>query len=120
MSDFIKYLVEAIMDAIEEFFSALVAPSIAFTFYAFLVSLGFVVWSIVAEIFMLPSFVGWQEAVTCSILLLIIVMIDAGARNSVKKGLQKIKGVTSRFTYTGESEENKDSIELEENGNGEE
>lgn len=94
--EYLKYLIEAIMDAIEEFFSALTAPSTTFTFYAFLVSLGFVGWSLIALFAGLPSFVNWDEAVTCSVLLLIIVLIDTSARNSIKGTLSKIKGVTNK------------------------
>lgn len=118
MGDFFKYLVEAIMDAIEEFFSALNAPSTTFTFYAFIVSLGFIAWSLVAEFFMLPSFVGWQEAVTNSILLLVIVMIDTSARNKVKSSMSKIKDITSRFTYSGE--QTNENNEMGGNQNGQE
>lgn len=118
MGEFLKYLIEAIMDAIEEFFRALNAPSTTFTFYAFLVSLGFVAWSVVAELLYLPSFVGWQEAVTNSILLLIIVLIDTSARGKIKKSLTKVKSVASKFTYTGEQEqvENVDGTEEYEDG----
>lgn len=94
--EYLKILVEAIMDAIEEFFSALTAPSTAFTFDAFLVSLGFIAWSLIALATGLPSFVSWDEAVTCSVLLLIIVLIDTSARNSIKSTLSKIKGVTNK------------------------
>lgn len=96
MVEYLKYLVEAIMDAIEEFFSALTAPSTTFTFYAFLVSLGFFGWSIVALYAELPTFVDWDEALTCSLLLLIIVLIDTSARSSIKSTLLKIKGVTDK------------------------
>lgn len=120
MSEFLKYLIEAIMDAIEEFFSALNAPSTTFTFYAFLVSLAFTGWSILAEFLYLPSFVGWQEAVTTNVLLLVIVMIDTSARSSVKKSLMRVKGMASKFTYNGEQEETLTTGEMEGNANGEE
>lgn len=118
MGEFLKYLIEAIMDAIEEFFRALNAPSTTFTFYAFLVSLGFIAWSVAAELFYLPSFVGWQEAVTNSVLLLVIVMIDTSARGKIKKSLKKVKSVASKFTYNGEQEQKTDvdGTEVYENG----
>lgn len=109
--EYLKYFIEAIFDALEEFFSALTAPSTKFTFGAFLVSLGFVAWSVIALFAELPTFVDWDEAVTCSILLLIIVLIDTSARNSIKSTLSKIKGVTKKVNIKKRKANQNDEME---------
>lgn len=91
----LKLVVEGIMDALEEFFSALVAPSTKFTFNAFLVSLVFLGLSIVSEIIGVFSFVSWQEALTCSIILSGIVLIDSTARKSIKENLDRVRNISS-------------------------
>lgn len=96
--EFLKLLVESIMDAFEEFFDALVAPSVQFTLYAFFVSLGFVAYTIVAKIFVIRSFVELPEAITTSIILGAIVLIDTGARDTIKNNLSKIKGAAKQFS----------------------
>lgn len=105
MSEFVNILVTGIVDAIEEFFSALTVPTKRYTLEAFFVSLVFLVASVVAYIFDLFTFVDWQEALTCSILLGIIVLIDTSTRSTIKGNLGKIREVASRFSYTGEEEE---------------
>lgn len=105
MEDFIKTLVYSIIDAIEEFFNALIVPSTRFTFDAFLVSLVFLIWSVISEFTGLPSAVSWMEALTCSILMGIIVLIDSSARSKIKSNIGLLKQYSSRFVYTGEEEE---------------
>jgi hypothetical protein len=105
VSEFVNILVTGIVDAIEEFFSALTVPTKRYTLEAFFVSLVFLVASVVAYIFDLFTFVDWQEALTCSILLGIIVLIDTSTRSTIKGNLGKIREVASRFSYTGEEEE---------------
>lgn len=96
MGEFMRLLVEGILDSIEEFFNALTVPSRRFTFDALLVSLVFIVASIVLPMCGLDTFVSWQEAVTCSVLLLMIVLIDSSARSSIKSSVGKIKALTNR------------------------
>lgn len=103
MEEFLKLLVDGIMDAIEEFFTALTIPSTKFTFNAFLISLTFLGWSILASVFGLFSFVSWQEALTCSIILALIVLIDSTTRSSIKDGLMKVKNAAKNLTYSGET-----------------
>lgn len=105
MKDFLLLLVEGIMDAIEEFFNSIVAPSTRFTMNAFLYSLGFTAFSVVAKVCEIPCFVSWQEATTCSVLMLVIVLIDGSARGKVKKSVKVIKEITTKFSYSGEEEE---------------
>jgi hypothetical protein len=111
----LKIIIEGIFDAIEEFFEALTVPTRSYTLDAFFVSIVFLGWSIVAWLFELFSFVNWQEALTCTILLGIIVLIDSSTRSTIKSNLAKVKSVTSRFSYTGETEEeiNEEDVENE-------
>lgn len=105
MDEVLKVIVEGIYDAIEEFFSALVVPSRRYTLDAFFVSLGFLAWSLIAFFYDLATFVDWQEAVTCVVLMTIIVLIDSTTRSGIKNGLLKVKSSASRFSYSGEEEE---------------
>lgn len=110
--EFIKLLVEGIIDALEEFFNALTLPSNKFTFNAFCISLVFLGASILTGMFDLFTIVTWDEALTCMILLGIIVLIDSSSRSTIKGNLTKIKEAASRFTYTGEDEEDSESEEV--------
>lgn len=103
--EFVKLLVEGIYDALEEFFEALTLPSSKFTFNAFCVSCVFLVSSVVLQLFGIFTFVTWDEALACTILLGVIVLIDSSARSTVKSNINRIKEAASRFTYTGEEEE---------------
>lgn len=118
MMEFINMLIEGIMDSVEEFFASLNAPSTKFTMNAFVYSLVFLAGSIVLQICDIPCFVSWQEALTCSILLLIIVCIDTGVRGNIKAGLGKFKTIASNFSYTGEEEleASEDNMEVSEDG----
>lgn len=109
--EFVNMLVTGVMDAMEEFFASLTAPSTKFTFNAFIYSLIFLGASVAAELFEIPCFVQWQEALACSLLMGVIVMIDTSVRGNIKDGLSKLKSATSRFTYSGENEEYEDSQE---------
>lgn len=104
MKDFVIMLVEGVMDAIEEFFASLTAPSTKFTFNAFLYSLGFLALSIITKLLQVPCFVQWQEATACSVLMFIIVLIDSSVRSDIKSGMSKLKSVASKFSYSGDEE----------------
>ena len=95
--EFVKYIIIIIIDAVEEFFDALVVPSTAFTRDAFFVSLGFLGWSILSEFIGVFNCVSWHEALTCSILMLIIVLVDSSARSSIKSNIKKIKDYSSNL-----------------------
>lgn len=116
--EFVKMLVQGVMDSVEEFFSSLTAPSTKFTFDAFVYSLIFLGGSVVATMFEIPCFVSWQEALTCSILMGIIVMIDTSVRGKVKTGLTKLRSVADSISYSGE-EEYIEEMEVYEDGTGE-
>lgn len=105
MNEFFNTIVDGIMDAIEEFFEAMIVPTRRYTLDAFFVSVVFLGWSIVAWLFDLFSFVDWPEALTCTLLLGAIVLIDSSARSAISSNLSKIKSVASRFSYNGEEVE---------------
>lgn len=105
MNEFFNTIVDGIMDAIEEFFEAMIVPTQRYTLDAFFVSVVFLGWSIVAWLFDLFSFVDWPEALTCTLLLGAIVLIDSSARSAISNNLSKIKSVASRFSYNGEEVE---------------
>lgn len=105
MNEFFNTIVDGIMDAIEEFFEAMIVPTRRYTLDAFFVSVVFLGWSIVAWLFDLFSFVDWPEALTCTLLLGAIVLIDSSARSAISNNLSKIKSVASRFSYNGEEVE---------------
>ena len=92
-------LIIGIMDAIEEFFNSISAPSTKFTFNAFIVSIGFLIWTIIASIFDLFSFVDWAEALTACIILFIIVLVDNGARSSLKASALQLKESASKMLF---------------------
>lgn len=97
--EFTRMLVIGIMDSIEEFFASITSPSTKFTLDAFFVSLVFLVWSIVSAIFNLFSFVSWQEALTTSIIMLGIVLVDSGTRSSVKGSMNRLKESASQVIF---------------------
>lgn len=105
MRDFIILFIQGIMDSIEEFFSSLTVPSSKFTFKAFVYAVVFLVMSIVLEMFDMPCFVSWQEALTCVILMSIIVLIDGSVRGNIKKGMSSLKSIADKFSYAGEENE---------------
>lgn len=105
MEEFFNNVIDGIMDAIEEFFEAMIVPTRRYTLDAFFVSVIFLGWSIVAWLFDLFSFVDWPEALTCTLLLGAIVLIDSSARSAISRNLSKIKSVASRFSYNGEEVE---------------
>ena len=110
MKDFVIMLVEGVMNAIEEFFASLTAPSTKFTFNAFLYSLGFLALSIVTKLMQVPCFVQWQEATACSVLMFIIVLIDGSVRSDIKSGMSKLKSVASKFSYSGDDGIEEDEV----------
>ena len=93
MPSIVLIIIETIMDSLEEFFNALTIPTAKFTQDAFYVSLGFLGWSILAEILNIFTFVNWQEAVTCSVITLLLVIIDSSSRDNIKKNVAKIKNL---------------------------
>lgn len=119
MEEIAKTIIEGIMDAIEEFFDAMVVPTQRYVLDAFFVSCGFLAWSIIAWLFDIFTFVDWQEALTCTILLGIVVLIDTSSRSAIKGNLNKIKALASKFTYSGEEEDEELNQEVVEDESGE-
>lgn len=114
MREFAENLVMGIMDAFEEFFSALTSPTTKFTFDAFLVSLGFLIISILTEVFGIFGFVNWKEAATTSVIMLCIVLIDSTTRISIKQNVQKVLTLKDRFSNNRNCEvETEEEIEDE-------
>lgn len=116
MKEILELLIEGIIDAFEEFFSALTVPTTKFTFNAFLVSLGFLVFSIAGKMLNVFCLVDWPEAATCSIVLFCIVLIDSTTRKSIKENMDKVRSAASRFSYSGEEQE----VEVDNDESGEE
>lgn len=105
MKEILELLIEGIIDAFEEFFSALTVPTTKFTFDAFIVSLGFLAFSIITKILGVFSIVDWPEAATCNVILFCIVLIDSTTRKSIKENLDKVRSAASKFSYSGEEQE---------------
>lgn len=99
MEEVLRIIVNGIMDAVEGFFEALVIPTAKFTLYAFFVSLGFLGVSVCCEVFEVFSFVSWEEATTCSIILLCIVLIDTSTRSSIASYFGKLKNLSKKNVY---------------------
>lgn len=118
MKDFLLLLIQGVMDAIEEFFESLTAPSSKFTFKAFLYSVAFLVGSVVMSLFGIPCFVSWQEALTCVILMSLIVLIDSSVRSNIKTGMLNLKSIAEKFSYRGEEEGDEESVDKEEDYDG--
>lgn len=105
--DYVELVIKYIVDSFEEFFDAISAPTSKHIRNSFLFSLGFLLISIVCNILSLWSFVSWQEALTCSIILGLITLIDGSVRSSVGSSVNKIKSLASnvKFKQHGDAEE---------------
>lgn len=113
MNEFVNILVNGIMDAFEEFFEALVLPTKRYTLDAFFVSLVLLAISVASYIFDLFTFVDWYEALTCSILLGIIVLIDTSTRSKIKSNFAKIKNIKEKFNSANNEIEYEEELENE-------
>lgn len=94
----LEILIEGIYDALEEFVASINAPSTKFTLHAFFYALGFLALSIVLQILGALSFVSWQEATTCVVLMLIIVLIDGSVRSDIKSVASKVKTIAGNLS----------------------
>lgn len=112
--EYVTMFVEAVMDSLEEFFDAISIPTAKYVSDAFKISLIFVAVAFGCEYFSIWTFVSVPEALTCSIILLIISLIDTATRSEVKGmankmktvaagGVSRLKTVQQNFTYSGES-----------------
>lgn len=102
MSEFLRILIDGVLDAFEEFFESIVSPSRQFIKMAFLISLAFLGFTAIGEVAGFTTFVTWQEALTCSIIMLGITLIDASFRVQIVSGLKSITSKlydTSKFQY---------------------
>lgn len=110
---YLEMFIEAVMDSLEEFFDALRIPTAKYIRDAFIISLIFLAGSFGCVCFNVWTFVEWQEAATCSVILLCVTLIDSATRHSVKDMAKSMKEIAvknmSKFTY---SETKQDSIEV--------
>ena len=93
--EYLELVITTIVDAIEDFFESLVVPTASFVRETFLVSLAFIPVSVMLENYQFISFVSWQEAVTCSIILLIITLVDSTSRGQLFNAMKVIKSTSS-------------------------
>ena len=80
-----------LLDTIEEFFTYVSAPTASYIVEAFVVSLGFFVFSVIEYVFDLPAFILPQEALICSVLLAIVAVVDTTTRQSLKKNVRELQ-----------------------------
>lgn len=114
MEEVVKMIIDAIMDALAEFFDALTVPTRRYTLDALIVAVIFLGVSILTWLFDIFTFVSWQEALVCTLLLCVIVLIDSSARSAIKSSLSKIKDATSKIVYTGEEDEDEEDFDEDE------
>lgn len=95
MEDVLIRIINIIMDSIEEFFNVIKIPSAKYITDAFLVSLVFLALSVINVFLNFSFFVSWQEALTCSILLLIVMLVDSSTRSSLRKQADNIRGIAA-------------------------
>lgn len=105
---YVEMFIEAVMDSLEEFFDALQVPTAKYIRDAFVISLIFSIGSFLCECFSVWTFVEWEEAATCSVILLCVTLIDSATRHSVKSMAKSMKEIAAksmtRFAYSGEEQ----------------
>lgn len=92
----IEGIVNLIMDSLEAIVGIFIKPSFYVIRKTFYISLIFVGMSFLLTWFDLLPFVSPAESITASIILLILTLIDAGNRASMKGSIVKIKGKIER------------------------
>ena len=102
---YLEMIVNGLMDALEEFFNAIALPTSKHIKDGFLVSLAFLGVSILTSLLNIWCFVDWKEALTCSILLGIITLIDNSVRGNIRNNVNKIKDLASKTIYKNDVEE---------------
>lgn len=101
--------ITGIMDSLEDFFDALIVPTAKYIRDAFIISLLFLAVSFGCSIFNIWTFVSWEESLACSIILLIVMLIDSTTRSSVRSAAKNMKKIAaksmSRISYKGDEDE---------------
>ena len=98
------YLVEfmkIVVNGIEDFCDVVVIPTKKYIEVALYIATGFLVFSIIAYLFELPTFVQYPESIACVIMLLIIYLSSAITMKDIKKIKSKIKIKTKKGTKHG-------------------
>ena len=117
MEEFLRIFVDGILDAFEEFFKSIVSPTRQYIKMAFFISLAFLGFTFIGEFAGFTTFVTWQEALTCSIIMLGITLIDASFRGQLMHGLKSITSKlydTSKYQY--DEDDDDEFIEADEEG----
>lgn len=92
LDEILETVITMILDAIESFFNALVYPTAKHLQTAIYTSMVFLLVSLTAMLFEnVPTFVDWQEALTCTIILLIIYGVNSISQNDINKMSNSIK-----------------------------
>lgn len=109
MMEYIEGLITIVLDSFEDFFNNLLKPTNKYLQDCFLVSLVFLVVSVVAYLFKMFAFISPLEAGITSLMFLIIWLVDGSNRAKVRSRVSNVKQIgLSRF----KSEE--DSIDIDE------
>lgn len=97
--EILEKILEYFLDAIECFWDGLKQPTAKYTLGAFLVSLVFLAYSIIApNLGFDKNFVEWQEAAICSSLLLIVTLIDSSNRAAMKNRANMVLTASKQTT----------------------
>lgn len=92
LDEILDTAITMILDAIESFFNALVYPTSKHLVTAIYTSMGFLVFSLVMELIgSVASFVSWQEALTCTIILFIIYGVNSISQKDINRLTSSIK-----------------------------
>ena len=96
LDEILDTAITMILDAIESFFNALVYPTAKHLQTAIYTSMIFLLFSLVAELLgNIVTFVSWQEALTCTIILFIIYGLNSISQNDINKMSSSIKDKAS-------------------------
>ncbi len=102
--DYLYAFIDTIYDCLEDFVGSVSIPSAKYIIDTFKVSLIFLLVSIVCRLFDVWCFVSWQEALTCSIILLIISLIDTSTRGKISKSIKTFKNSAQEKVHNKLSE----------------
>lgn len=101
---YLELLITGIMDTLEELFDSISKPTSKHTIYAFVISLGFLIISIVCTITGKFAYLSIPEAITCSVLLAIVALVDGTTRASTLNGIKSFySNVQRRFASVDNS-----------------
>lgn len=105
--DYVEMVIKYIVDSFEEFFEAISLPTSKHIKNSFLYSLVFLGVAVLCSFLDIWCFTSWQEALTCSIILGLITLIDGSVRSSINSSVGKIKSLAAnvKFKTNTEAEE---------------